>query len=143
MKKLAIILTLLLTACENRWWQGKVDYNPMPHQGEATTLIWDFYNATSTYPPTVGWIDYSDCFYEVPSFIDGQGECVTGDTYVGDWLILLEQSRDLAHSALPHELAHGASYVLNGNADANHTGSFFQPNGPVVQAYQMLSDRGW
>jgi hypothetical protein len=134
--------------CEARWWDGVADWSQRPGQDQATAMVWSDYASdgltTTREPPVVGWIDMDDCSFDDSTgkhwtgFMDSQGVCVQGDTYLSDWTILLQPQPKMWQTTLAHELCHAASYAATGDGDGNHTGPCFTSDGYVQTANAKL-----
>lgn len=145
---LALILAfgLTLSACGQEWWKDSADYSLKPNQQEVTDFIWSYYKMTDRDMPIIGWIDYTDCKWEgFPGFWDGE-MCVDGDTMASVKTVLLMSSQwDVAPhlSAIEHELCHMRSWIVTGDADADHKGPCFVPGGYVDQVTALMIAKGY
>jgi hypothetical protein len=97
--------------------------------------------------PRVSWIEGHALDCAAGQAWDRDGECVDGSWEVGESPIApvevaFPEGVKFIDTALAHELCHYRTWALTGDADLNHTGECWQPNGLLSHAYDELRKAG-
>lgn len=115
-----------------------------PGQAYATQIVWQQqYLMIGREAPMVVWMEGSslNCYanrgwttYAIPNPDGGVGgECVAGLNFVGPpdtaFVAWIAGTKYISQTAFAHELCHAWSYQTTGDADNDHLGPCFQPEG--------------
>lgn len=148
--KLLALLLLVISGCG-----GCSSYPTIPHQEEATALVWAFYGESRPVP-AIEWIEPQDLncgqnnggFYRRQIYAElatnAPKQCVAGVFWSDLYLIQVAHPDNFTFpmSAFSHELYHAHLWLTTGSGDGEHKTEGFQPGGAVSQANDALVDAG-
>jgi hypothetical protein len=154
--RLACIALFAAAACG-----PNLDFRPVPHQGQATALIWAGYYGDTVSPPPTAWFHQPqlNCYVGAGGNFIGfyRGDnglfstpvrdaehCVAGVTWQPDYVVEVAYDTDFtfASGAWPHEMWHATLFNRTGDGDPQHLDPGFAPGGAVDQARNILKENG-
>lgn len=112
--------------------EGYVDYNIMPgvpsHEELDTKVYWIHdYCVNSDGVEITGWIF--------------QNECITGNYYGGNWIVVAQNNESVANTSMTHESLHRIRVAMGLSPDNGHTDDLWWDE--VQHIEHELRLRGW